>query len=274
MSAHDIALTAHGALIAEVNATPKPGLVDMANTGAHSDMDRAMFIRSADALLPYFEAMTQSSMDNADRDEAEVFASLRAPGMEAEKAMYAATGGVNTHKGALFSLGILCAAAGRAEALNEPITVSTLCAASARMTRGICGRECGSGDTHGQRVFKKYGAFGVRGEAESGFASVAQYGYPVLKDALSRGLCENEAHILTLLSLMANVTDTNVLNRAGEEGSALVKAEAAKLINNFSLQGAKELDDLLIAKHISPGGSADLLAISIFLYRLCDKNNK
>ncbi len=271
MISRRIADIAHGALIAEVDATPKPGLVDRANNGAHSDMDRALFVRSADALLPYFERFTQAGIDNALLDEEKLLTLLRRPGMEAESAMFAATGGVNTHKGALFSLGLLCAAAGRAAALEEPADAASLCTAVARMTRGICQRECGCEDTNGQRVFRAYGALGVRGEAESGFASVMQYGYPVLRDALARGLDENEAHVRTLLSLMANITDTNVLSRAGEDGSAFTKSRAAQLLSNFSIAGAGELDALLIKRRISPGGAADLLAISIFLYRLCER---
>ncbi|MBQ9535913.1 MAG: triphosphoribosyl-dephospho-CoA synthase CitG [Clostridia bacterium] len=264
-----IALLARRALLEEVDATPKPGLVDRENNGAHTDMTRELFIKSAEALTPHFRRFAAMGADSAGISGQELFALLRTAGLEAERDMFAATGGVNTHKGALFSIGLLCAAAGRLPRLREPRSVDSLCSCVALMTRGVCRRECGEGETHGLRAFRNYGARGARGEAESGFASVRSFGYPVLREALRSGEDKNAAHVRTLLSLMANVDDTNVLARAGAEGAELVKRRSRELLADFSPEGARELDRALTEKNISPGGCADLLAISIFLYYLC-----
>ena len=112
--ASEIGELAHRALIREANVTPKPGLVDRENSGAHRDMDLKLFHASADALRPWFADCARIGLAMRDAAPEQVFARLRKRGIEAEKAMYAATGGVNTHKGALFSLGILCCAAAMA----------------------------------------------------------------------------------------------------------------------------------------------------------------
>ncbi len=257
MTPQHIAAQARAALEREVLLTPKPGLVDAANTGAHRDMDRETFLRSAAALEPWFQSMAERGMAFPEEAPAALFAALRPMGMQAEQAMYAATGGVNTHKGALFSLGLLCAACGRLTAQNRPLTVETLCGLSAQMTAGITARELTGEDTHGLAAHAAYGARGVRGEAESGFASVRELALPHLSGP--------DGSWLALLHLISRVRDTNVLHRAGEEGLAWLQARAAALLTDFSLPALTALDGECIARNISPGGSADLLAIAFFL---------
>lgn len=248
---------ARRALEQEVLLTPKPGLVDAANTGAHSDMDKDTFLRSAAALEPWFRRMAERGGASLNETPQQLLDALRPMGIRAEADMYAATNGVNTHKGALFSLGLLCAACGRLQAQEQPVTAENLCETAARMTAGITQREMQASDTHGLKVHAVYGAKGVRGEAESGFASVRDLALPCLPR-------ENGPY-LALLNLIANVRDTNVLHRAGEEGLTWLQSRAENLLRNFSIPALEQLDGECIQKNISPGGCADLLAIAFFI---------
>ncbi len=257
MTPQRIAALARGALEREVLLTPKPGLVDAANPGAHQDMDVDTFLRSAAALEPWFQSMAERGSVLPGEAPADLLAALRPVGQEAERAMYAATGGVNTHKGALFSLGLLCAACGRLTAQNRPLTVESLCGFAARMTDGITARELSSTGTHGLAAHAAYGAKGVRGEAESGFRSVRELALPELEGP--------EGPYRALLRLISRVRDTNVLHRAGEEGLCWLQTRAETLLADFSLPALTALDRDCIDRNISPGGSADLLAIAFFL---------
>ena len=252
------------ALEDEVRVTPKPGLVDAVSNGAHTDMDISTFLASAQALEKHFARFTTIGMDSGGLTPRALFDSLRRPGMDAEQDMLAATGGVNTHKGAIFSLGILCAAAGRQVSLGGALTADALCGLSADMTRGLCARELPCEiTTHGGQVFQRYGARGVRGEAESGFASVRAVGLPTLRQYRHQGT--NEACMRVLLRLMACVEDTNLLARRGPEQAAWVREQAQALTDSFSVSGAAALDAEMTRRGLSPGGCADLLAVTIFL---------
>ena len=257
MTPAEIAKKARAALEQEVLLTPKPGLVDAANNGAHKDMSIDTFLRSAAALEPWLLRMAERGRASLKESPAQLLAALRPIGLQAEADMYAATGGANTHKGALFSLGLLCAACGRLQAQNQPLTVENLCQMSAEMTAGITLREMQDTDTHGLAVHAAYGAKGVRGEAESGFASVRELAMPLLS--------QQNGKYLALLHLIAHVRDTNVLHRAGEEGLLWLQSRAKDLLTYFSIPALEQLDRECIEKNISPGGCADLLAIALFL---------
>ena len=261
-----IARLAAAALVEEVYTTPKPGLVDLNNTGAHRDMTVQTFLYSAAALQPYFREMAE--LGRTLPQEA-LLSALRASGIRAEAAMFKATDGVNTHKGALFSLGILCGCAGRFLAMNRRPSAEDLCGLAADLTRGICARELGVGDeTHGQGVFRKYGARGIRGEAESGFASVRMYSLPCFRQELERGTEYGEAAVKALLSLISHVPDTTVLHRRGEKIAAWAAEEAARCLADYREDTVLELDRAFIRENVSHGGCADLLAVTIFLHRL------
>lgn len=261
-----IARLAAAALVEEVYTTPKPGLVDLNNTGAHRDMTVQTFLYSAAALQPYFREMAE--LGRTLPQEA-LLPALRASGIRAEAAMFKATDGVNTHKGALFSLGILCGCAGRFLAMNRRPSAEDLCGLAADLTRGICARELGVGDeTHGQGVFRKYGARGIRGEAESGFASVRMYSLPRFRQELERGTEYGEAAVKALLSLISHVPDTTVLHRRGEKIAAWAAEEAARCLADYREDTVLELDRAFIRENVSHGGCADLLAVTIFLHRL------
>ncbi len=257
MTPETIGNLARRALEREVLLTPKPGLVDAANNGAHSDMSKDTFLRSAAALEPWLLSMAERGKASLEETPQQLLAALRPMGIRAEADMYAATGGVNTHKGALFSLGLLCATCGRLQAQNRPVTAENLCGLAAEMTAGITTREMNATDTHGLAVHAAYGAKGVRGEAESGFESVRDLALPYL-------VLENGPY-KALLNLIAHVRDTNVLHRAGEEGLRWLQGRAQEVLADFSIPAMERLDRECIEKNISPGGCADLLAIAFFI---------
>lgn len=247
----DIPQLAEEALWQELALTPKPGLVDKLNSGSHRDMDHALFARSIAAIAPWLPRFAELGNAQADKPAAEQLRLLRPMGMACEQAMYAATGGVNTHKGGIFALGLLCFAAGR---LSE-VTAQTLCAEVSHLCRGLVARELAgrSGQaTAGERQFQQYGLTGARGEAESGFATV--------RKALA-GWDEQQMHAL-LLRLMAVNQDSNLVSRGGIEGLRYVQRYArALLANGWDHEALIGMDKAFIQRNLSPGGSADLLSV-------------
>ena len=270
-----IAVRAWLALQQEVSTTPKPGLVDRNNKGAHKDMDLRHFFISANALRPYFADCAREGYLTRDLPPEETFRKLRPLGMEAEKTMLEATGGVNTHKGAIFSLGLLCAAAGRVpvEALKPEILLQE-CAA---MTKGLVERDLGgvtaeSAATAGEGLYARYGITGIRGQAEAGFPAVREVGLPMLRQGLREGLSLNDAGCATLLHLLCAAVDTNLIKRGGRELARWAQLEVGQLLRATPYpapDAIAAMDQAFIAKNLSPGGSADLLALTYFLHFLC-----
>lgn len=277
--AQEIGRLAMQSLLYEVAVTPKPGLVDRRNAGAHRDMDCFTFLASASALAPYFTQFAQVGAECSQQEPKDLFRVIRSIGIAAEQHMFAATAGVNTHKGAIFSLGLACTAAGVLSAANTKLTPENVAGYVSKMTEGSCvqeyqGIEAKQNLTKGEQIYLRYGLTGVRGEAEQGFPSVLRYSYPVLENCLLRGIAVNESMLQAYLHLVGNVDDTNVLGRHDMEISAYVKAETQALLKaggalkteNMTLLEA--MDDDFIAKNISPGGCADLLALTMFLFTL------
>lgn len=266
-----IAAAAVDALLDEVQTTPKPGLVDLRNNGSHSDMDIPLFTASAKALLPCFTRCAVIGQETAALSPEDVFPPLREAGLEAEAVMYAATGGVNTHKGAIYTLGILCAAFGRLwhTGVVSPGAeqVLSLCAAIA----GAAARadlENAAANTAGLRLYREMGIAGIRGEMAQGLPSVANTALPAFRAALSQGFSRNDAGVFTLLHLIVHVQDTNLYHRGGQSAAAFAAHAARELLNISpypSLTQIESLDDAFIARNLSPGGCADLLAATYFL---------
>ena len=255
-------------LIDEVLTTPKPGLVDRRNNGSHKDMDVSTFVASSHALMPYFIKCITIGQDTASQPPEETFQQLRQAGLDAEKAMYQATGGVNTHKGAIFTLGILCGSIGRLWSAESPIAPLDLllkeCAAIGQAA--LEDFEKADGSTAGQRLYQQKGLRGIRGEVAEGLPSVANIALPALEEGLSKGLSFNDAAACALIQLIAQVEDSNLYHRGGEEGAAFAK-ESAKALGKFPTMAEIEaLDDAFIARNLSPGGCADLLAATYFLH--------
>ena len=269
-----IGVQAYLSLQQEVATTPKPGLVDRNNRGAHTDMGQRHFFTSANALRPYFVKFAESGYLNRDLPATEAFAQLITIGKEAEEAMLSATGGVNTHKGAIFSLGLLCAAAGRISPENW--TAENLLAQCAAMTQGLVSRDFAgitveTAKTAGERFYAQYGITGIRGQAEAGYPAVKTVGLPIFQQALTRGLSWNDAGAVTLLHLLAATDDTNLIHRSDRETQLSVQAQVKAMLTETpfpSTEAIEALDREFIQKNLSPGGSADLLAMTYLLYLL------
>lgn len=246
-----VADLAERALRLELDTTPKPGLVDRQDNGAHKDMDYALMSKSISALRPY---LTRLALDSAkDIDPAKI----KEIGIEAEKAMLKATGGVNTHKGALFCIGLSVAAAsclacstGAVEAYSFKELVSRA-ASEIPSARG----------THGAEVKRSFKAVGALENARAAYPELFTDWLPYYRSLEGDPFrCHK-----TLLHIMTTLDDTNILHRRGAEGLAHAEAEAARLLEDFSESGLSSLNKDFIRENISPGGSADMLSLTIFI---------
>lgn len=280
--ARRVAQEAQRALLYEAAIAPKPGLVDRMNAGAHEDMDVFTFIDSACALRPYFEECAQIGLAHRGGDPAACFDALRTPGLLAEAAMRRATGGVNTHKGAVFSLGVYAAALGMGYD-GQTSDVRAALARCGEMTRARMEEELAraaetTAHTFGEQLYQTRRVGGVRAEAASGFASVRAGSLPRLCAALEAGLSFNDAGLCALVALMARAQDTNAVRRGGEAAAEALRAAAAALDSEIAAALerrtlAAEMDALrarlarwdeaLTRARISPGGCADLLALTL-----------
>lgn len=265
-------------LMEEVRTTPKPGLVDLADNGAHRDMCYDTFVRSTRAIAPYLTAMGAMGYDFDGEPEA-LFHLLRGLGAQAEKSMFAATGGVNTHKGAIFSLGLLASGVGylyRRKPFFSANEVFELCsrAAAPALSQDFEEMRRRPPVTHGEKLFARYGSRGIRGEALDGFPGLRCVALPALAQAAGSQPGSNAARLFVLLTLMASVEDTNILNRAGPEALARMQADAQRFLRDFPIINDRALDALgqmnrsFIERNLSPGGCADLLAAALFFDRL------
>lgn len=242
-AAETLGKMAENALLAEVHFTPKPGLVDEANNGAHRDMDVPLFERSAHALRPCFEEFVRLGLQAASP------AALQQAGVRAEQAMFAATGGVNTHKGAIYSGALLLHAAGRLLSGEEEGDLCELAAQTAAAIPAPTG-------THGAAVRAQCG--GIRTEAVSGYPTAQA----VLRQLRQSGPLD------ALLLSMSRLDDSTLWHRGGAEGAQLVRSRAADILAAPASERearTRRLDAELIERNLSPGGSADLLAMAFFL---------
>ena len=253
------------ALLAELRTWPKPGLVSHVDPGSHTDMDAGTFRASAGALRPFFATLAKAGLADADLDE------LRAIGRAAERAMLAATGGINTHRGAIFGLGLLCAAAGA----GLPPTPGSLGA----FVRHRWGNDILRGpvprQSHGTRVLRRYGAGGARAEAAAGFPCVYGVGLPAWRRGhrLADG-DGNAARVQAVFALIATVNDTNLLHRGGAEGLRFAQRAAGEFLARGGVgethwpREAAAVHRAFVARRLSPGGSADLLAATLLVAAL------
>jgi len=257
------------ALLRELKAWPKPGLVSHIDSGSHQDMDGAMMKASAHSLRPFFAELAIAGQDGADMDR------LRAIGLRAEAAMLAATGGVNTHRGAIFGLGLLCAAAG-AVCETSPAGATF---APVRLGEVVVRRwavEIGRGPiplfSHGAAALRRYGAGGARAEAAGGFRSVYEVGLPALRQGRSLQPYDlDAASVHACFALIAAVGDTNLLHRGGAEGMRYAAEAAASFLSHGGVGAsgwraqAAAVHSAFVARRLSPGGCADLLAMTLFV---------
>jgi triphosphoribosyl-dephospho-CoA synthase len=257
------------ALLHELAVWPKPGLVSHVDSGSHTDMDAAMMQSSAEALRPFFSELAVAGRDGADMGQ------LRTTGLRAEAAMLAATGGINTHRGAIFGLGLLCAAAGAVAKISaEGAAVAPVRLGQVVVQRWAADIQRGPIPlfSHGAAALRRYGAGGARAEAAGGFRSVYEVGWPALRQG--RSLQPNDPGappVQACFALIAAVHDTNLLHRGGADGMRYAGEAAA----SFLLEGGVGAPDwraraagvhaAFVARRLSPGGCADLLAMTLFV---------
>lgn len=295
-------------LLYEVSTTPKPGLVDRNNSGSHRDMNFFTFLDSSASLIPWFREFFCLGWDHSSEPDGQIFERLRYAGRRAETAMFSATGGINTHKGLVFASAILCGALGKVHAgrelplpftdvlqecrrlgkcsladLHRPPNVQTPPPSSEN--QHVSGHTPDkiesvpsvktysvSLPTNGERIFTAYGIRGARGEAAAGFPSAVQIGLPALRKWLSAGFSLNDSAAMALLTLISEVDDTNMVHRGGPELAKKRKEQAKILLSAVTKENFKEtlytLDHQYMTENLSPGGCADLLAVSLMFHFL------
>lgn len=270
LPARRIGRLALACLYREVALEHKPGLVTPWSQGSHKDMDFSTFLRSLQSLRHYFPEIAAYGCGRPD------FGELQPLGIEAERQMLLATGGINTHRGAIFNLGLLCAAAGLAVAGQQRLEAASVCAVvreswGASILAVPVGGHDESGLSHGRKVAVRHGVGGARAEAAAGFPSVMAAGLPTYLSTLEMTGDEACAETQALFALIALVDDTNLLWRGGADGLAHAKQSAADFLARGGVlargwrRRANAIDFDFRSRRLSPGGSADLLAVTLFL---------
>jgi triphosphoribosyl-dephospho-CoA synthase len=257
---------ARQALVAEAELTPKPALVDRRGGGAHADLSLAIMRRSASAIEPYFFGL--ASVSRGTRPSQQLRERLAVIGREAERAMFKATGGANSHKGAIWTLGLLiCAAAIEEGGKLSSSTIATTAMEISTFEDHFVPRVV----SHGDLVTRRYGVTGARGEALQGFPNIVNVGLPALRQKRGNGVAERVVRLDTLLAIMSKLDDTCLLYRGGKAALLTAKtgATAARRAGGSeTAEGRLRMDRLdrdLLSLKASPGGSADLLAATLFL---------
>jgi triphosphoribosyl-dephospho-CoA synthase len=260
-------------LYREAALAPKPGLVSPTSQGSHGDMDFSTFLRSLQSLRPYFREIARCGLQRPG------FAPLRRLGIEAEASMLAATGGVNTHRGAIFNLGLLCAAAGSLLAEGEMPGAAAACALvktnwGAEILAGLATLPAAAQLSHGLVVAQRYGSGGARQEAAAGFPAALALGLPAYRRVLAATSDGELAAVQALFALIAELEDTNLLWRGGPDGLAHGRRAATEFLAAGGVfasdwrDHAQAIDQDFITRRLSPGGSADLLGVTLFLAEL------
>lgn len=259
------------ALYEELALSPKPGLVTLVDRGSHEDMDAQTFIRSLIALRRYFGLIAAAGFTGAD------FAALERLGIAAEACMLAATGGVNTHRGAIFMLGLLCASAGAVARERGGI-------ARPAELRDALQRHWGAAlDRRSQRVStlpggiaaQRHGLRSASQEAAAAFPVLFETAVPALTSALARGLTPQQARLDTLFHIMARLDDSNLAHRGGLAGLRHAQRSARRFLDAGGaaapggLQRAEAVARDFVARRLSPGGAADTLSAACWVVRLC-----
>jgi len=300
LSSEELASLAVRAAVLEAAATRKPGLVCMDTRGIHTDMDIRTLVTSAFSLHSYFMQVTECGRIHAEDAPYDLLRRLRPLGCMAENAMFAVTGGVNTHKGLIFSQGLICAATGRLAARSGAASAAAICAEASIFVQGLieqdlaplrrtagefeptaCPREeylrtarqrAGRELSAGEALYLLHGAAGIRGEAERGFPHVL-LGLQRLWAENAHGNF-NQAILHTLLALMAEMHDTNILWRGGPEKLHAVQEMARRIpeLGGTTTPAGKTalaaLQNYCLTHRLSPGGCADILSIAIFFHLL------
>lgn len=258
------------ALFYEVSLSPKPGLVTLIDKGAHVDMDYIDFFKSALVLHDYFKI----AYELGEKSEGEDYKELRKFGVIYEKKMRKATHGANTHKGIIFSLGLIVYATA-IEIKKKDFSFEKIISRVAYLNRGITSElNKKIATSHGEENFKKYGLKGIREEAEEGFKK-ALLGLDFLKK-IEKNINFDYALTGTLYYYMSFIEDSNIIKRGGLEGLEFSKNKAKYVLNNKlyetseGMMEIKKINDEFKRKNLSPGGCADFLILTLYFYLLED----
>ena len=275
---HKIKQAALKALLYEVAVTPKPGLVDRINNGSHDDMDIFTFIDSAFALESYFFDCAKIVLENENEAYHQVFLLLRDRGKRADLDMFSATRGINTHKGAVFSLGLLAAATAYSYKNEKNFNYINICNYVSKLTEKIFeldfhGKQADK-QTSGLSYYNSHGITGIRGEVKSGLPTITNHAYPYLVQLIESGVTIKDGAVNVLLKIIINCDDTNLLSRGGIEGIDYAKQmaretlEAGGILNSVGILKLQKMDEEFIHRRLSPGGAADLLSCTLMLFFL------
>lgn len=260
-------------LVEELSLTPKPGLVDRLNQGSHHDLTFPIMMDSAKSLHNTFYKMAMAAYGKYPSQE--LREKIGEIGREGETVMFQVTGGINTHKGAIWSLGLLTGAAaihlGRCDEEQLCFTAGAIAKYEDRFIPPQL--------TNGIKAIQKYGVHGAKVEAQLAFPHIRKFGLPLLKEALKISDYET-AKFYSFLGLVANLDDTCILHRGGMEGLEYAKQYANKVLESNKLQELHSMNEAFVERNLSPGGSADLLAASIYVFKvsnlpsIVEKENK
>lgn len=276
-----IGLLMQKALFYEVNTSLKPGLVDRLHNGSHKDMRLSTFINSAYSLTDYFCQCVKEglSCDCSKKELPLLFQKLRGIGKQAEKNMLFATQGINTHKGIVFSGGILCAAIGYYISTNsKDISSENLLSSLSEICRCMLPELLNdylvltpdTAKTNGEKLYQEYKITGIRGEAKEGFPLLFNVGFPLFQAVLKKGFSLWQAGLITLLHYIAYTEDTNLIIRSDYQLACKIQKDLQQFLAHATyeeqLSILPKLDAFFISRNISPGGSADMLALTYFLY--------
>jgi triphosphoribosyl-dephospho-CoA synthase len=267
--ANRLADIAVDALVDEAMLTPKPGLVDMRGSGAHRDLSWLLMCRSACALRPAFLGMARAGIEI--EDPVRLRRTIGAIGREAESRMMAATGGVNTHRGAIWALGLLVTAAARHDDNADASAIAATAGMIARIDDPDAPRQTGN---KGEQACREHGVGGARGQARAGFPAVVEQALPMLRLSRARGDAEPHARVNALLAVMAGLDDTCLLARGGRRALLATQAGARRVLALGGIgtpngrTALRWLETRMHTLHVSPGGAADLLAAGLLLDRI------
>lgn len=276
-----IGLLMQKALFYEVNTSLKPGLVDRLHNGSHKDMELSTFINSAYSLSDYFCQCVKEglSCDCSKKDLPLLFQKLRGIGKQAEKTMLFATQGINTHKGIIFSGGILCGAIGyyistNSRDISSENFLSSLSEICRYMLPALLNDYLtltqNTAKTNGEKLYLEYKITGIRGEAKEGFPHLFNTGFPLFQAVLKEDFTLWQAGLITLLHYIAYTEDTNLIIRSDYQLACKIQKDLQKFLNHATyeeqLSILPKLDYFFVSQNISPGGSADMLALTYFLY--------
>jgi holo-ACP synthase/triphosphoribosyl-dephospho-CoA synthase len=263
---HQISSMAIRSILYELSLTPKPGLVDTNGSGIHTDMDFRTFVDSTAVISTFFAVLFRKGAECKTEDLIKALPVVRNVGLMMEKEMFRQTKGINTQKGIIFLMGISIFGTGyllnQSDSFSQDLFISTIKILCSNIveTEFINNKDK---LTHGELCFKKYHTGGIRYEAENGFPTIFRHSLPVLEQENNT---ENEALYKTLLSVMAVLDDTNILYRSDKKTLEIIQEMSKKALADFSMETYTEIIDFCMLKKISPGGSADLLSMTIFIF--------